>query len=138
MALPSESVGVQKGVEISGSQYLKFIFGEIPNPFYESVIHFQESVIHSQESVIHFYESLIQDCNTRSSLIFVRKTMSIPLVFFSRNYFDPLFMFSKVTCPFFFFLKHILSVIYENTRQQTSDVAYCHSVRVSRSAKRNR
>jgi len=55
-SLPSESVGVQKGVEISGSQYLKFIFGEIPNPFYESVIHFQESVIHFQEFVIHFQE----------------------------------------------------------------------------------
>ena len=43
----------------TGFQYLKFIFGEIPNPFYESVIHFQESVIHFQESVIHFQESVI-------------------------------------------------------------------------------
>ena len=57
--------GFKKGVEISGSQYLKFIFGEIPNPFYESVIHFQESVIHFQEFAIYFlimdYRFLIMD-----------------------------------------------------------------------------
>ena len=55
--------------------------------------------------------------------------MSISLVFFSKNDFDPFFVFSNYLSNFFF-MKHILSVIYENT----SDVTYCHSVGVSRSA----
>ena len=37
----------KNGVEISGFQYLKFIFGDI------SIIHYKESVIHYKESVIH-------------------------------------------------------------------------------------
>ena len=56
---PKINLRYWKGVEISGSQYLKFIFGEILNPRYESVIHFQESVIHSQEFAIYF---LMMDC----------------------------------------------------------------------------
>ena len=45
--------GFKKGVEISGFQYLKFIFGD------KSIIHYKESVIHYKESVIHYKESVI-------------------------------------------------------------------------------
>ena len=50
----------KRGVEVSSSQYLKFIFGDKSIIHYkESVIHYKESVIHYKKSVIHYQESVI-------------------------------------------------------------------------------
>ena len=77
LAPPCPSPGGQRGCGVAADQPAASFTTAAPlrpRPW-------RRSQFSSNESVIYFFESLIEDCNTRSFLIFFRKTTSIPCLF---------------------------------------------------------
>ena len=68
--LAKNRLKVLKAVEVSGFQYLNFIFCDKSMIYYkESVIHYKESVIHYKESIIHYGVRNYDDVPTMSQLV---------------------------------------------------------------------